>query len=418
MASILSRERADGGTSHTVRWVIGGGRYAPGKQLGAETFTRLAPAQTFKADVEAAGHQWPEGWVKGKGYATQPETPVDGPTFDDVTRDYYEHQMSRVKLGRLKPYTLHRYRRMEAIHLSSTFGATPFTSINHLDIEDWVIQQVDAGASPKSIRNRHGLLYSILAHGQKRMRVRFDNPCEITELPEVDHKIARQVRFFQHGEWALFRGCLNRDVHLLVDVLLKTGIRWGEASALRVSDITWTDGGAAVIHIVRAWSRRAPDDESPIQFLEGENKSWVIGPPKNKRSRYVVLKGQAAERLRAEIDGHPKGSYVFTTRGGSPWRYPDFHYERWLPAREEARALGLTKHVTPHMLRHTAVVWSLAAGVKIEKISEMLGHASIQITYDIYGGLINLQDEDMADAMTEVDDIVGKAITPRSSEAM
>jgi integrase len=44
------------------------------------------------------------------------------------------------------------------------------------------------------------------------------------------------------------------------------------------------------------------------------------------------------------------------------------------------------------MLRHTAVVWSLAEGVSIQVISEMIGHASLQMTYDIYGGLINLRD--------------------------
>ena len=50
------------------------------------------------------------------------------------------------------------------------------------------------------------------------------------------------------------------------------------------------------------------------------------------------------------------------------------------------------KRFTPHMLRHTCVVWSLAQGARIEQVSEMLGHSSIQITYDIYGGLLDLRD--------------------------
>ena len=51
------------------------------------------------------------------------------------------------------------------------------------------------------------------------------------------------------------------------------------------------------------------------------------------------------------------------------------------------------------MLRHTAVVWSLAAGVPIQVISEMIGHTSLQMTYDVYGGLINLSDPAMGRAM-------------------
>ena len=51
------------------------------------------------------------------------------------------------------------------------------------------------------------------------------------------------------------------------------------------------------------------------------------------------------------------------------------------------------------MLRHTCVVWALAQGARIEQVSEMLGHSSIQITYDIYGGLLDLRDPTVARAM-------------------
>ena len=109
---------------------------------------------------------------------------------------------------------------------------------------------------------------------------------------------------------------------------------------------------------------------------------------------------------------HAPGTYVFRTRYGTPWRYPDFHSDRWTPARVDAEARGLSKHATPHMLRHTAVVWSLARGVRIEVVSEMLGHASIQVTYDIYGGLINLHDPQMAQAMAKEMLMVRQAIVP------
>jgi hypothetical protein len=51
------------------------------------------------------------------------------------------------------------------------------------------------------------------------------------------------------------------------------------------------------------------------------------------------------------------------------------------------------------MLRHTCVVWSLAEGVPIQLVSEMIGHTSLQMTYDVYGGLVNLHDPVMAQAM-------------------
>ena len=112
-----------------------------------------------------------------------------------------------------------------------------------------------------------------------------------------------------------------------------------------------------------------------------------------------MVTGQVARRLETETAGRASGEYVFVTPQGNPWRYPDVHARRWTPAKVKAQRAGLTKKITPHMLRHTTVVWSLAAGVPIQVISEMIGHTSLQMTYDIYGGLINLKDPAMAQSM-------------------
>jgi hypothetical protein len=61
-------------------------------------------------------------------------------------------------------------------------------------------------------------------HGQKRLGLRPDNPAESTRLPSKDSDLGRQIRFLQHGEWALLRSCLRSDVHLLVDIALATDI--------------------------------------------------------------------------------------------------------------------------------------------------------------------------------------------------
>jgi integrase len=48
-----------------------------------------------------------------------------------------------------------------------------------------------------------------------------------------------------------------------------------------------------------------------------------------------------------------------------------------------AKRAGIS-HVHPHKLRHTAACHMLQAGVPIEKVSEYLGHSSIEITKRIY----------------------------------
>ncbi|HSS41481.1 MAG TPA: tyrosine-type recombinase/integrase [Solirubrobacterales bacterium] len=48
-----------------------------------------------------------------------------------------------------------------------------------------------------------------------------------------------------------------------------------------------------------------------------------------------------------------------------------------------AKAAGITQHVTPHMLRHTAATQLIEAGVDIRYIQRLLGHASLSTT-EIY----------------------------------
>jgi integrase len=62
----------------------------------------------------------------------------------------------------------------------------------------------------------------------------------------------------------------------------------------------------------------------------------------------------------------------------------------------EAAGLG---RWSPHELRHSAASLLLAQGVPLKIVSETLGHASIRITADVYGHLLEPAKAEAADAM-------------------
>ncbi|MBV8349697.1 MAG: tyrosine-type recombinase/integrase, partial [Mycolicibacterium sp.] len=71
---------------------------------------------------------------------------------------------------------------------------------------------------------------------------------------------------------------------------------------------------------------------------------------------------------------------VFTTELGGPVE-PGSLLQAVLTAAEKAGVEG----VGVHTLRHSAAVGWLEAGVHIKAVADLLGHASISITGDVYG---------------------------------
>jgi site-specific recombinase XerD len=88
---------------------------------------------------------------------------------------------------------------------------------------------------------------------------------------------------------------------------------------------------------------------------------------------------QAADRLKAGSAWQPTG-YVFTTQLGEPC--DPRNVLRALKA--VAKRAGLAD-IGLHTLRHSAAAVMLVNGVPLKVVSEVLGHASIGITGDIYG---------------------------------
>ncbi|MEZ5175149.1 MAG: tyrosine-type recombinase/integrase [Acidimicrobiia bacterium] len=105
---------------------------------------------------------------------------------------------------------------------------------------------------------------------------------------------------------------------------------------------------------------------------------------------------QAQERLAAGPEW-ADSDLVFTTKKGTPVDPDNFaHYFHRLCARAE---LG---HWTPHELRHSAASIMLAQGTPLWVVSEVLGHASLALTKDVYGHLLGEEKKGATEAITDV----------------
>lgn len=107
----------------------------------------------------------------------------------------------------------------------------------------------------------------------------------------------------------------------------------------------------------------------------------VIG--KGNKERVVPVGGPAITALnRYLIEGRPKlvkprsPANVFLTKRGSAFA----PITMWSRIKRRVRRAGITRNITPHMLRHSFATHLLEHGADLRVIQELLGHATISTT--------------------------------------
>lgn len=407
MASIVERPQKSGAVTFQVKWRQDG-QWENEKFGGEDVDTARAQAEQFKKLVEAHGNQWPHGWVPGQGFVETPAIPGDVPLVDYASR-YVQ------RLNGVDERTKDDYQRDIRLHLSkiehtSVRGTKEQATICNLiqeDVNDWVAYMA-AGArdpdnpeqwlrrkgDPKSIRNRHGLLYCVVqAAVDATPQLRTKNCCTATSLPRADDQIKEEMTFLEHDEYVrIAQEFKDPGARLLSDWLVGTGMRWGEATALQVRDLTLTSD-VPTANIQRAWKRAA----------KGSPESFYLGPPKTKKARRLVaLTPSQVAVVRELVAGQPPEAWLFRTATGTNWRHSNFYHRKWQPAVRAAVEKGLPKRPRLHDLRHTHVAWLIGKRIPLPAIQARLGHESIQTTVDRYGHLVRELDGEIIAAIEGV----------------
>ena len=220
--------------------------------------------------------------------------------------------------------------------------------------------------SPKTVRNAHALLSAVLGLAVQE-GILPANPARGADLPDDDVEEERGI--FSRAEWARFYAAMSESYQPLLIVLLVTGARWGEATALQVRDL---DVAASVIHVRRAWKKG--------------KEGAVLGVPKTARGRRtIMLPDWAVETLEPLAAGRAADEFLLTAPGGGVIHRTNFVERHWKPA---LAAAGIAKHLTPHSLRHTFASWALMDGVPAQVVQHRLGHESLQTTSRVYAHLL------------------------------
>lgn len=263
----------------------------------------------------------------------------------------------------LKPSTAAARESAWRVHVLTRWGSVPVGQIRFSEVQRWVAELSDGTATgrPKSaslVLRAHGVLAGILESAVRDHRIG-SNPARGVPLPR---KVPREHRYLTHDQVHALAEAAGPHGTLL-RVLAYTGLRWGEATGLRVRDVDLGRGRLRV-------SRNAV-------LVDGE---VLVGTPKTHKRRSVPVPPFLVPAIAAAQQGKGSDDLLFPNGAGTFLRTPTVFYNSWF---DKALLRAGLPSMTIHDLRHTAASLAVASGANVKAVQKMLGHASAAMTLDV-----------------------------------
>ena len=268
-------------------------------------------------------------------------------TFADVAEKWKD-----IRFGQLAYKSVEAYKPVFR-RVTARFGAEVLGHIQTRDVSAWLQTLATEGYKKRTVQMHRDMMSQIynFAIGEGLTR---ENPVDHAVMPRglasgtrgiADDKALDAVRRGVYEPFGLF-----------ALVCLYAGLRRGEALALCHEDV---DRAAGVIHVTKA-----------VEFI---GNSPRLKEPKTASGRRDVI------LPRVLSDAIPDGSgYLFPNEKGELLSRSGFQ-KRW---DRYCKAIGY--EITAHQLRHGYATMLYEAEIGDRDAQEQLGHASIELTRNVY----------------------------------
>jgi integrase len=242
----------------------------------------------------------------------------------------------------------------------SAIGKMSLDRVAMLHVKDFIGTLNERGLAKNTIQFIITVLHSIFEEARVYEYVSL-NPCSRTGKFIVGGDKKKKINPYTPTEAAEVvkrSKSLGLLFHAIIVLLIRTGVRIGEALALEWRDINFDERTALV---ARNWN-----------YIHKR-----IGPTKTKRAREIDLTPYVAQVLKELKDktGGLDSEPVFIRKGTR------LSYDLVKSAHNK---VSLRKGVTLQDLRHTYATIRIAKGDNIVDVSAQLGHKKTSMTLDVY----------------------------------
>lgn len=312
--------------------------------------------------------------------------------------EWYEKWMEVYKKPVVRDNTIRHYRYVYEHNIQPYLGNRKLIDINKLSVTGVLNKLKDKGYQWESLNKAKVLLTDMYTRAiEDEYATR--NPAQGARnpLPKPENEIKALSVEEQEAFFLCSAGTFYDN---MFRVAVSTGLRPGELCALTESDI---DFKKKVIHVTKTLL---------YQQLEGDDgKTFHIGPPKTPTSRRdVPLNQYAIEALKRQViqrkivvNNSPKKhqleypELLFGTKYGTPINaqiYADAINRIVDEINLTRDPLEQMEGFSGHCFRHTFATRCFEAGIQPKTVQSYLGHATLQMTMDLYTAVLEKKKQD------------------------
>lgn len=257
---------------------------------------------------------------------------------------------------RMSPNTIASYARdLNALAAFAEKRAHAVEALDRRELESFARQLVSSGLSPRSAARAIACIRGYYRFLLLEKRVPAD-PAEDLRAPRAWPGLPKYLdveevdRLLAQPDSSHPRGLRDKA---LIELLYATGLRVSELLSLRAGDINLDGGYLTCI---------GKGDKQRIVPLGHEAADWI--------RRYIAEGRPALLKTR-------RSPWLFVNaRGGSQLSRVGF----WKILKEYGLKAGVTRDISPHVLRHSFATHLLERGADLRAIQMMLGHADLSTT--------------------------------------
>ena len=307
----------------------------------------------------------------------------------------------KLKKG-LKENTFSNYKYSYEQFVQPKFGKIKLTDLKRTDVREFYNYLSDERhIKVNSIDCIHTVLHQVLGIAVEDDLIRY-NPAdnalkELKRAHNSDDEKRRALTLEGQKIFEDFLASTPRYAHWqpIFTVMLWTGMRVGELTGLRWEDIDLENMTISVNHTLVYFSRGKQDGCTfAVNTPKTEAGKRII--PMLPKVREAFLKEKAYQKevgisSNAEIDGF--SDFIFVNRFGNVQHQGtlnkalkrmirDCNYE--LLDKSGGKEITTLPDFSNHSLRHTFTTRMCEAGVNIKAMQDILGHADVETTLDIY----------------------------------